>query len=229
MSSISAGTSSGTALVSTGDTSGALQLQVNGTTPSVTLAANGSIGVGSSPSYGTNGQVLTSSGTGSAPTWATVSAGFTLGTPVATTSGTSIDFTGIPAGVKSFYLMFDGVSVSGTNSILVRLGDAGGFETSGYISGCAQLDSGVSVDGSTSGFMVTISSDTADLNYGLVTFSLENASAFTWCSQGNMRRVANVLMPSAGRKSLSQELTQIRITVSGANTFDAGEINIAYI
>ena len=73
MSSISAGTSSGTALVSTGDTSGALQLQVNGTTPSVTLAANGSIGVGSSPSYGTNGQVLTSSGTGSAPTWTTVS------------------------------------------------------------------------------------------------------------------------------------------------------------
>ena len=73
MSSISAGTSSGTALVSTGDTSGALQLQVNGTTPSVTLASNGSIGVGSSPSYGTNGQVLTSSGTGSAPTWTTVS------------------------------------------------------------------------------------------------------------------------------------------------------------
>ena len=71
MSSISAGIASGTALVSTGDTSGALQLQVNGTTPSVTLAANGSVGVGSSPSYGTNGQVLTSAGTGSAPTWTT--------------------------------------------------------------------------------------------------------------------------------------------------------------
>jgi len=73
MSTIAAGTTSGTALVSTGNTSGELQLQVNGTTPSVTLAANGSIGVGSSPSYGTNGQLLTSSGTGSAPTWTTVS------------------------------------------------------------------------------------------------------------------------------------------------------------
>lgn len=71
MSSISAGTSSGTALVQTGDTSGALVLQVNGTTPSVTLAANGSIGVGSTPGYGTNGQVLTSAGIGSAPTWTT--------------------------------------------------------------------------------------------------------------------------------------------------------------
>lgn len=71
MSSISAGTATGTALVSTGDTTGALQLQVNGTTPSVTLAANGSIGVGSTPGYGTSGQVLTSAGTGSAPTWTT--------------------------------------------------------------------------------------------------------------------------------------------------------------
>jgi hypothetical protein len=72
MSTISAGTTSGTALVSTGNTDGTLQLQVNGTTPSVTLAANGSIGVGSSPSYGTNGQLLTSSGAGSAPTWTTI-------------------------------------------------------------------------------------------------------------------------------------------------------------
>ena len=75
MSTIAAGTSSGTALVSTGNTSGELQLQVNGTTPSVTLAANGSIGVGSTPGYGTSGQVLTSAGTGSAPTWTTPSAG----------------------------------------------------------------------------------------------------------------------------------------------------------
>lgn len=78
MSTISAGTTSGTALVSTGNTDGTIQLQVNGTTPSVTLAANGSIGVGSSPAYGTNGQVLTSAGTGSAPTWTTISSSPTI-------------------------------------------------------------------------------------------------------------------------------------------------------
>jgi hypothetical protein len=80
MSTIAAGTTSGTALVSTGNTSGELQLQVNGTTPSVTLAANGSIGVGSTPGYGTNGQVLTSSGTGSAPTWTTLASGLAAAT-----------------------------------------------------------------------------------------------------------------------------------------------------
>ena len=71
MSTIAAGTTSGTALVNTGNTDGTIQLQVNGSTPSVTLAANGALGVGSTPGYGTSGQLLTSSGTGSAPTWTT--------------------------------------------------------------------------------------------------------------------------------------------------------------
>ncbi|CAB4122466.1 hypothetical protein UFOVP35_21 [uncultured Caudovirales phage] len=71
MSSIAAGTSTGTALVSSGDTTGNLVLQVNGTTPSLTLNAAGAHGVGSSPSYGTAGQVLTSAGSGASPTWAT--------------------------------------------------------------------------------------------------------------------------------------------------------------
>jgi len=92
MSTIAAGTSTGTALVNTGDTTGALQLQVNGTTPSVTLAANGSIGVGSTPGYGTNGQVLTSSGTSSAPAWTTPSAGaLTLLSTVTASNSATVD------------------------------------------------------------------------------------------------------------------------------------------
>jgi hypothetical protein len=38
------------------------------------INATGAIGVGSSPSYGTSGQVLTSAGSGATPTWQTVSA-----------------------------------------------------------------------------------------------------------------------------------------------------------
>lgn len=71
MSSIAAGTTLTTALVSTGDTSGTLQLQINGTTPALTLNTSGAIGVGSSPSYGTSGQALVSNGSGSAPSWGT--------------------------------------------------------------------------------------------------------------------------------------------------------------
>lgn len=44
-----------------------------GVTPLFKLYANGSIGVGSTPSAGTSGQVLTSAGSGAAPTWSTPS------------------------------------------------------------------------------------------------------------------------------------------------------------
>lgn len=61
-------------LKSTADTSGVLALQSNGTT-GLTLNTSLALGVGSSPSYGSSGQLLTSSGSGAAPTWTSVSGG----------------------------------------------------------------------------------------------------------------------------------------------------------
>lgn len=75
MSIIAAGTTTTTALSSTGNTDGTLQFQVNGTTPSVTLNTLGAIGVGSSPSYGSSGEVLTSAGSTAAPAWAAAPSG----------------------------------------------------------------------------------------------------------------------------------------------------------
>ena len=76
MSTISAGTATGTALVSTGDTTGNLVLQTNGTTTALTLNTAQALGVGSSPSFGSSGQVLTSAGSAAAPTWTTPAAPF---------------------------------------------------------------------------------------------------------------------------------------------------------
>ena len=56
-------------LISTGDASGILQLQVNNGTAALTLNTSGAVGVGSSPSYGTSGQVLVSGGSSAAPSW----------------------------------------------------------------------------------------------------------------------------------------------------------------
>jgi len=72
MSIISAGTTTTTALSSTGNTDGTLQFQVNGTTASVTLNTLGAIGVGSSPSFGSSGNVLISAGSTAAPAWGAV-------------------------------------------------------------------------------------------------------------------------------------------------------------
>ena len=58
--------------------------------------------------------------------------GITLATEQASTSGTTIDFTSIPAGTRRITIMLADVTRSGTSNILVQLGDAGGIETSGY-------------------------------------------------------------------------------------------------
>jgi hypothetical protein len=180
---------------------------------------------------GTSGQLLQSNGA-SAPTFVTFSAGFTLGTPVASTSGTSITFTGIPAGVKQIVVTFVGVSTSGTSYPLLRLGDAGGIEITGYSSMSALfIDSqAVRIQTDSTGFVLRSNLAAAVLS-GSVTLTLENATAYTWTASGvlgDSTAAHGFIM--AGSKSLSQELTQVRFTtVGGTDTFDAGEINIAYI
>src|SRR3990167_7771276 len=57
-----------------------------------------------------------------------------LGTEQATTSGTTIDFTGIPAGVKQIIVSLDSVSTDGTGGLELTLGTAGGFVVTGYVS-----------------------------------------------------------------------------------------------
>ena len=57
MSSISAGTTSGTALVSTGDTTGNLVLRTNGTTTAVTIDTSQNVGIGGT-SFGSGAVVI---------------------------------------------------------------------------------------------------------------------------------------------------------------------------
>jgi len=99
---INASTSAG--LVSTADTSGVLQLQTAGTT-ALTVNTSGAIGVGTSPSYGTSGQVLTSAGSAAAPTWSTVSA-----SPGGSTTQVQYNSSGAFAG--SANMTFDGTSLT---------------------------------------------------------------------------------------------------------------------
>ncbi len=74
-------------LKTSADNSGVLALQSNGTT-ALTVSTTLALGVGSTPSYGTAGQVLTSAGSGAPPTWS--SAG---GSSQWTTTGSNIYYT----------------------------------------------------------------------------------------------------------------------------------------
>jgi len=152
------------------------------------------------------------------------------GTAQATTSGTVIDFTGIPSWAKRITIMFSGVSTNGTSDIQLQLGDSGGFETSGY--GGALLRSGASTTATaqypTTGFLLINDIAAADIHSGMATISLLGSN--TWCGSSQIAETGFTgIFSGSGAKTLSDTLTQIRITtVGGTNTFDAGSINIQY-
>jgi hypothetical protein len=152
----------------------------------------------------------------------------------ATTSGASVDFTGIPSWAKRITLNMSGVSTTGTNLIVVRLGDAGGFENSGYLgSSCfvSGLPSYNSFNQSTGFNVVGGTASVAGVTmYGSLTLSVLEASTNTWACQGVIARgdTATVAMVG-GVKALSDTLTQIQLAnVGGTDTFDAGKANILY-
>jgi len=179
---------------------------------------------------GTATHVLTSNGAGAAPTFQAPAAGITLGTQQASTSGTSIDFTGIPAGTKRIKVMFSGVSTNGTASIIIQLGDSGGFETTGYLGNNSFFAAVTVIAAFTTGFGVTSNHVAANIVHGTATLDLENASAFTWaCTSALSNSVTPSQFLGSGVKSLSSELTQLRVIASnGTDAFDAGVINISY-
>jgi len=146
-------------------------------------------------------------------------------TAVASTSGTSIDFTSIPAGVKRITVMFSGVSTSGTSNFLIQLG-AGSVTSSGYVSRATSISAQVT---NTTGFIITqalaAAPDTITGNIIVCTLGSN-----VWVSGGQINDVGqNAIIMSAGNVTLSGTLDRVRITtVNGTDTFDAGSINILY-
>lgn len=153
---------------------------------------------------------------------------FTSGTAVASTSGTSIDFTSIPSWVKRITVMLRGVSTNGTSIPIIQLGDSGGIETSGYAGSTWLANTANSLH--SSGFSLDASHSATYVLEGLVVFSLCDLATNTWVGafNGGLSSVATALT-GAGSKSLSATLDRVRITtVNGTDTFDAGSINIMY-
>jgi hypothetical protein len=213
-----------------------------GTTDTQTLtnktlqAPNITNGLTMAGAAGTAGQVLTSAGAGAAPTWATVSAGFTLGTPVSMgAEPLNIDYTGIPAGVRTIIVSFARIRTNGTQRFGVVLGDAGGFEVDAYTNSSIALFNGINtqVASATEGFYERQISDNRADRTGSIVLTLLNNTTNRWVANGAFRvsdgAFSNPLsMFIHGEKSLSQQLTQLRITASG-DRFIAGEVNIMYI
>ena len=153
------------------------------------------------------------------------------GTAVASTSGTSIDFTGIPSWVKRITVMFNGVSTSGSSFVQIQLG-SGSFNTSGYKSTASFGNASVSsYAAATTGFITDTAVVTAAYTRaGAYVFT--NINSNVWVGSGNIGGDQTGLVTfacSGNSPILSGTLDRIRITtVNGTDTFDAGTINILY-
>ena len=154
-----------------------------------------------------------------------VSAGLTIATPQATTSGTSFTFGSIPAGTKLIFVNFMGVSLD-ANDMLIQIGDSGGIETSAYVSTGYEVETGdESSSSSTAAFLIEIV-HTNRIISGQMILTLENSSSFNWVSSHTAKSLTGQMVTGGGEKSLSAELTQVKIS---GGTFDAGEVSISYM
>ena len=151
------------------------------------------------------------------------SGAFVQGTAVASTSGTSIDFTSIPSWVKRVTVMLNGVSTNGSSAVQIQIG-SGSVTTSGY-SSLFFINTNVSTV--TSGFSIAGYGGAGDARIGAITISLLTGN--TYVCNGQVSQTTALVGHLCGSVVLSGILDRVRITtVNGTDTFDAGTINILY-
>ena len=150
----------------------------------------------------------------------------TSGTAQASTSGTSIDFTGIPTWVKRITVMFNGVSVSGTSNPLFQIG-AGSVTNTGYLGSSVSGGTSVTAANYTTGYGL-LSNAAANILHGSATICFLGSNTWEFSGVFAYSNAAGCMW-SAGSVSLGGTLDRVRITtVNGTDTFDAGSINILY-
>lgn len=213
-----------------GSTSGTITISAPAVagTNTLTLPAVTDTLVGVAATQTLTGKTLTSPTITGAVVSSMASSVLTSRTAVASTSGTSIDFTSIPSWVKRITVMFSGVSTSGTSPIQVQIG-AGSFVTSGYLGGAAEIRASTDVLNFTAGFGVSPTPVATNVSHGIMT--IINFTGTTWVASyaGGFSDIAYASAGGGSSGSLGGALDRVRITtVNGTDTFDAGTINIMY-
>ena len=193
-----------------------------------TKTAPSGVVVGTSDSQTLTNKTITSPTIDGTPVMSTSL--ITSGTSKASTSGTYVDFTGIPSWAKRITVMLKGVSTSGTSLRQVQLGTSSGIETSGYTSSGFGFTGGVNGNSSSTGILLDGQSPDASLSYNSV-MTINKFDSSSWVASSLIAATTGTVSQfmATGSKSVSGTLDRIRITtVNGTDTFDAGSINILY-
>lgn len=212
-------------------------------------------GTGGAPvitSLGTNGQVIIGSSSG-APAASTLTAGSnititnaansitiastggtssgTLLTPTATTSGSSVTFSGISSvQANLIYFMFADVGRTTTDVLKLQVGPSSALKTSGYdgITSTIVNTTLSTTTWTTSILIATSGVSAADLHSGTIIITLLDATNFIYSIAGTIGTSGTITYTYGGTITLTGLLDQFKLFLGGAATFNSGKVNVLY-
>lgn len=166
-------------------------------------------------------------GTGLSMSGATLnaSAGLTAGTLQNSTSGTAIQFTGIPSTAKRVIMALNQVSTGALSNLLCQIGPSGGVATTGYVGGSFSTGG---TNTSTSGLQ-WLNNGAARTCTAFIEWVLMDATNNRWVGRLTAcDTVGPEFSYGCTTVALSGSLERIRLTTTGGDTFDNGSINVLY-
>lgn len=141
---------------------------------------------------------------------------------------TGVDFTGIPLEQTRIDVVFEEVSLSGSDSILIQLiTNTSGVLATGYVCvTCAASAGGNATETSTSGFVLRIASSTRFFS-GILTI-IQNTGSSAVVSTHSGLTLGTTQITGSGIVDIptGEHVTGVRVTRTGSNTFDSG---LAYL
>ena len=141
---------------------------------------------------------------------------------VATTSGTAHDFTGMAITVEAIDVHLRGVSLSGADHLLIQLLNSSGVPiTSGYLSATTTTDAGALATTSSTAGCVLWAGEAGAIMSGLISFRRFPGET-NWTFSHTAKRLTTKTSFGGGDVAAAANVSGVRITRTGANTFDAG-------
>mgnify|MGYP003627714169 CR=1 FL=1 len=142
-----------------------------------------------------------------------------------TSSGSSVTLTdlGGVSGPDMIDVWLDAVSVSGSDSLLIQIGDSSGLATSGYVSASGTAATSGQFTTSTSG-LVLYQGGTGVWR-GVI--QLRRTTGNRWVSSHAMQASnGGLVISGGGSRTLSGMIDRIRVTPTGANTLSGGLVQL---